>query len=334
MNTEKNLKILIIRFSSIGDIVLTTPVIMCLKLQANVEIHYLTKNKFVSILNSNPYVHKVHVLDDYFQETIKILKSEKFDYIIDLHKNLRSLRIKLALNCKSYSFNKLNFKKWYFVNFKINKMPNLHIVDRYFETTKFLSIINDQKGLDFFIPENVDLPLEIKNEIAEIPYIVYAIGAQHFTKRLPVEKIIEIGKKVNLRIILIGGVEDELNGNIISKEVKTVYNYCGKLSINQSAILIKNSKIVISHDTGMMHIAAAFKKKIISIWGNTVPAFGMIPYQTKELLQSEVLNLPCRPCSKIGFDKCPKGHFNCMNLQNTNIIAETANQIYENTLFS
>ena len=91
---------------------------------------------------------------------------------------------------------------------------------------------------------------------------------------------------------------------------------------------------MISHDTGMMHIAAAFKKKIISIWGNTVPAFGMIPYQTKELLQSEVLNLPCRPCSKIGFDKCPKGHFNCMNLQNTNIIAETANQIYENTLFS
>src|SRR6187431_504279 len=128
------MKILILRFSSIGDIVLTTPVIRCLKKQLpGVEIHYATKNVFKGILENNPYVNKVHTLSVSTSDLIKELKAEKFDIVIDLHKNLRTTKIKWALGAKSYSFDKLNIKKWLFVNWKFKVMPDKHIVDRYIE---------------------------------------------------------------------------------------------------------------------------------------------------------------------------------------------------------
>ncbi|MEQ9415680.1 MAG: glycosyl transferase, partial [Cyclobacteriaceae bacterium] len=128
------MKILIIRFSSIGDIVLTTPVIRVLKTQVdNAEIHYATKARFAGLLKENPYVDKLHLLDDKLGLLITDLKREKFDHIIDLHNNLRTRIIKFSLGVKSSSFNKLNWEKWLMVNLKINKLPSLHIVDRYLQ---------------------------------------------------------------------------------------------------------------------------------------------------------------------------------------------------------
>ena len=150
MKTE-NLKILIIRFSSIGDIVLTTPVIRCIKQQLpNVEIHYLTKRNFKSILSSNPNIDKLHLLEETLSATISSLKAEKFDLIIDLHHNLRTLIIKIKLGVKSSSFDKLNWQKWLLVNLKINRMPDVHLVDRYFATVRFLGVKNDEKALDYY----------------------------------------------------------------------------------------------------------------------------------------------------------------------------------------
>ena len=118
-------------------------------------------------------------------------------------------------------------------------------------------------------------------------------------------------------ILLLGGKEDETAANFILSKTKGVENFCGKISIQQSAAIIKYADIVLTHDTGMMHIASAFQKKIISIWGNTIPQFGMQPYLPKELFfNAEVENLNCRPCSKIGYNSCPKGHFKCMSQQN------------------
>src|SRR4051812_16746459 len=118
------MKFLIIRFSSIGDIVLTTPVIRCLKQQvADAEVHYLTKNSFKEIIESNPYVDKLHLLRNDFDGMIDELKKEKFDYIIDLHHNLRTLKVKKALGIPAHSFNKLNLKKWLLTAIKINLLP-------------------------------------------------------------------------------------------------------------------------------------------------------------------------------------------------------------------
>jgi ADP-heptose:LPS heptosyltransferase len=316
-------KILIIRFSSIGDIVLTTPVIRCLKQQRpEIEIHYLTKNSFKSILENNPYLSKVHTIEKEAKEVIGILKKENFDFIIDLHHNIRSLQIKKALGKPTSTLKKLNFKKWLLVNFKINILPPIHVVDRYIQTLAPLEVKNDLQGLDFFIPVKdkiniTSLPLTHQNG-----YIGFVIGAKHFTKQLPTKKIISICKKINQPIILLGGKEDISRAIQIEKAVGlTIYNACGEYNLNQSASLIKHASKIISHDTGLMHIAAAFKKDIFSVWGNTVPAFGFAPYMAgKESKIIEVLHLSCRPCSKIGYDKCPKGHFKCMSNINEDLI--------------
>ena len=315
------MKILIIRFSSIGDIVLTSPVVRCLKQQLNnSEIHFLTKKPFASIVENNPNVDKVYTIEKNPHEVLPELKKENYDWVIDLHHNLRSARVKRALEKPNKSFNKLNIEKWLLVNFKINLLPKKHIVDRYFETVAHLGVKNDLKGMEFFIDKKDLVNISTLPEEFQNGYIAFVIGAKHNTKKLPTEKIISICKKLNRPIILIGGKEDFEEGKKIETRVKSqesrIFNACGKYNLQQSASLIKQAERVITHDTGMMHIAAAFRKNIVSVWGNTVPEFGMYPYMpgNEENSKSvEVKNLSCRPCSKIGYDKCPKGHFKCMN---------------------
>lgn len=310
---NKNLKILIIRFSSIGDIVLTSPVIRCLKEQLNgLELHYLCKKAFEPVLAGNPYINKLHFFENSIQDCISELKKEKFDYVIDLHHNLRTLLIKTGLGVRSSSFDKLNWQKWLLVNFKKNVLPPVHIVDRYLQTVNFLGIKNDGKGLDYFLLNEYELkdllPSSHRN------FISVVIGAQHATKRLPVGKLTELCRGINYPLVLLGGPEDSDRGDEIAKgSGNHVFNGCGKFKLDESAFLVKMSEKVITHDTGLMHIAAAFNKPIISVWGNTVPEFGMYPYKTNSSQIFQVTGLKCRPCSKIGYENCPLVHFKCMN---------------------
>ncbi len=232
----KKTKFLILRFSSIGDIVLTTPVIRCIKKQyPNAEVHFATKKQFEILIQNNLYIDKYFLLDNSLNTFIKSLQLEDYDYIVDLHKNLRTALIKLRLGVKSFSFDKLNFQKWLLVNLKINRMPNLHIVDRYLNAVCKLGIKNDFEGLDYFIPNHDKVKIEFKE-----PYIVYAIGGQHFTKKLPVEKIIEVCKNCPHLVVLLGGKEDFENGEIIKNAVgEKIFNACGKWNLNQSASCIE-----------------------------------------------------------------------------------------------
>jgi len=318
------MKILILRFSSIGDIVLTTPVIRILKKQLpGACLHYATKPNFEALVAANPYLDKVHYLTGNLADLVAELRQEKFDYVVDLHNNLRSRAIRFKLGVPGASFSKLNIRKWLLVNLKINKMPPVHIVDRYIATAKKLGVKNDHAGLDYFIPAADEVPITSLPVTHQQGYVAFAIGAQHATKRLPTERIIELCAKINKPIILLGGKEDAATGEKIQEYFEkqsqitdnekrtTIYNACGNYSLNQSASLVRQAEVVFSHDTGLMHVAAAFKKKIYSIWGNTVPEFGMYPYLT-EYNVLERNNLPCRPCSKIGYPECPQGHFKCM----------------------
>ncbi len=308
-------KILIIRFSSIGDIVLTTPVIRCLKEQLNeVEIHYATKGSFEVLLKDNPYIDKLHLFKNDLKTLIKVLRKEQFDYVIDLHNNLRTRIIKTALLKKSYSFKKLNIKKFLLTSFKVSKLPNIHIVDRYLETVKELGVINDGKGLDYFIPKKDEILLADFNIPKE--YIGFVLGAKFATKRMPYNKLLEVSMKIEGSIVLLGGKEDFEIGEKLKNKLdrENVINACGQFNLNQSASLVNQATQIITHDTGLMHIASAFNKKIISVWGNTVPVFGMYQYgKAENKVIVEVKDLDCRPCSKIGYKECPKKHFDCMN---------------------
>jgi ADP-heptose:LPS heptosyltransferase len=305
--------------------VLTSPVIRCLKEQIEgLELHYLSKRSFEPVLTGNPHIDKLHFFEKSLSKCVEELKKEKFDYVIDLHHNLRTLLIKTRLGVESRSFDKLNWQKWLLVNFKKNILPPIHIVDRYLKTVDFLGVKNDGKGLDYFFTNEYD----VKNMLPQshLKYISVVIGAQHATKRLPVERLIKLCSGINYPIVLLGGPEDAERGDEVSQVAgKHVFNACGKFKLDQSAFLIKMSEMVISHDTGLMHIAAAFNKPILSIWGNTVPEFGMYPYRVDNSYIYEVKGLSCRPCSKIGHNTCPKGHFKCMNSLNLNDIIDQVN---------
>lgn len=326
-----SLKVLIIRFSSIGDIVLTSPVVRCLKTQRpDVEVHYLTKKDYAWLLNDNPYIDKLHLLEGNLWKKIIELRKEQFDIVIDLHNNLRTLQIKTGLGVQSHSFNKLNWEKWLLVNLKINALPNVHIVDRYMETVRSLGIKNDNRGLDYFIPYRDIFEREWLPQTHQKGYVAFAIGGQHETKKLPVKRMIELCQKINYPIVLLGGKEDLINGQAIEQALgnELILNACGKYNFNQSASVVQQADIVFTHDTGLMHVAAAFKKKVYSIWGNTIPDFGMYPYQTQFVLL-ENHRLRCRPCSKIGHNKCPHGHFKCMNELSFNFQIKELKQIYD-----
>jgi ADP-heptose:LPS heptosyltransferase len=311
-------KILVVRFSSIGDIVLTTPIVRCLKKDIpNAEIHFLTKKQFGGLVDNNPNIDKVHTIVKDTKEIIKDLKAENFDCIVDLHNNLRTLKLRYSLKVKSYRFPKENINKWLLTTFKINKMPPIHIVDRYFMTVESLGVINDKLGLDFFIPKKDEVNLE--DHHIEPDFIAYAIGAQFATKKLPTDKIIDLLNKIDKTIVLLGGPSDIQEARVITESCRNAVNLCGDLNLNQSSSVLKQATKVISHDTGLMHIASAFNKPIISIWGNTVPELGMYPYQPDNEANysiHQVKNLKCRPCSKIGYQSCPKKHFKCMTKQN------------------
>lgn len=329
-NQKQVKKILVIRFSSIGDIVLTSPVVRCLKKQTNAEIHFLTKEKYAALVRSNPFIDKVITIDKDIHEVMDVLKSERYDFIVDLHHNLRTLRTKRQLKVPAQSFPKLNAQKWLFVRFKINRLPKKHVVDRYFEATSNLSIKNDGLGLDYFIPEKDTVDISTFLPQAFQVYATLALGAQFATKRLPKSQLEKLIALLPFPLVLLGGKEDqELGDELARKFPETVFNAAGICNLNQSASLVKQSKFIITHDTGLMHIASAFHLPIISIWGNTTPDFGMSPYLPEKGSQLfEVKNLSCRPCSKIGFQACPKKHFNCMMLQDIPAIAEAAKKLF------
>jgi ADP-heptose:LPS heptosyltransferase len=326
-----SMKVLVIRFSSIGDILLTSPLLRCLKQQLpGAEVHFLTKESFHDLVEHSPYVDRVHVLKDDLGEVVRTLKRERFDQVIDLHHNARTLRVKLALGRPSKTFAKLNFKKWLLVNFKRDRLPRIHIVDRYLATVEHLGVKNDGKGLDLFIPQDREVDLTTLPAAHRNGYIALCIGAGHFTKRLPRHKLIELAGKLHGPLVIIGGPDDRATGRAICDAVGArAFDATGRYDLMGSSSLIKQAAAsVIAHDSGAMHVASAFRKELVSVWGNTVPAFGMGPYMPEHPERayiSEVRGLDCRPCSKIGFDQCPRGHFRCMEKQDLDGIAARVN---------
>ncbi len=306
-------RILVIRFSSIGDIVLTTPVLRAIKQQfdGEVELHFLTKKKFDPLLEGNPFIDKLHFMERTVQEVLPELEKVGFDYIIDLHNNVRTSVVKRRLKSLSFTFRKLNFLKWIWVNFGINKMPQVHIVDRYMETLKAFSVKDDGKGLDFFIPEGKGLLPGKLPPGFESGYIAFAIGGMHIGKRMSKEKIAEICSSVKHPTVILGGQGEHTEGEFIRNAAGShVFNASGKLSIHESADVLRNASLVLSGDTGMMHIASAFGKKIISLWGCTVPGFGMYPYRPHPAsMILEPVGRKKRPCSKLG-NRCKYGEKN------------------------
>ena len=307
-------KILIIRLSSIGDIVLTSPVVRALKEQTDASIYFLTKESYVHVLNNNPLIQKVFSISE-----MEEVMNKKFDLIVDLQKNLKSFFISILIkdkmkNTHYISYNKENVKKWLLINFKKNFFKYDHVIDRYFSELKKINIKNDNNGVDFFIPSSINKKSFSKQLPLENNYIAWVIGGTYKQKKISKEIIIKVCSKISKPVILIGGKLEKQIGEYICQKVKkpNLYNLCGSLSLDKSAFIIKNSSIVLTNDTGMMHIASAFQKKIISFWGCTKPSLGMYPYKSNENSIEINSHISSFPCSKLG-NKCLHSKDGCIN---------------------
>ena len=309
LNSFSLKKVLIIRFSSIGDIILTTPVLRCIKQQLCVEVHYLTKKSFLGLLQHNPHVDAIHYIDkEIGAQLIEKLKAEQFDFIVDLHGNWRSLRIKKVLGVPYKTFAKLNLQKWLLIHLGIDLMPRQHVADRYLDTLADLGVSNDHKGLDYFMAPETTVDLDLNK-----PFIAWSIGGSFTPKKLAAAQVADVCKKMDMPIYLLGGTKevDEAEAIIEACGQPNIISFCGKLSLDQTALLIKKSKVLLSNDTGLMHIGAAFKKSIVSFWGCTKPILGFAPYAAASDSVEILSNVSKRPCSKHG-KSCKHKNLGCI----------------------
>lgn len=275
------------------------------QLEGDVEIHFLCKQSFASILEVNPHIDKAWTMGESLDTVLDDMQDENYDYVIDLHRNLRSgltkRRFKGAMH---FTLKKHNWEKWLLVNFGLNSMPEAHIVDRYLDTIKPFTLEDDGQGLDYFIPEGTQVNLK-RFGLSSWGYVAWVVGAAHPGKRFSAEKIISILKQIRQPVVLLGGKADQAIAQSIMKSAQGhVVDFTGRTSLHESAWLLEHSSCVVTPDTGMMHIAAALGKRIISLWGCTTPAFGMYPYRPGAGSQIiEPKGLKKRPCSKLG-DRC------------------------------
>jgi len=307
---------LVIRFSAMGDVVLTSPVVRGIKqMYPQAELHFVVKEKFKETVEHNPYISKIHTFKNHPREILQQLKAKGFDYVADLQRNRKSAWLRRKLGVKSGTFSKLNLRKFILTFFKINTLPDIHVVDRYFKAVEPIGVKNDNRGLDFFAPAAETIFNAAELERLKTAYVALVLGATYFTKRIPQQKLEEILSQLKRPVVLLGGAAEKNLADELEKKFPQVINVVGQTSLAQTAHYLRLSQFVITSDTGLMHIAAAYHKKMAVVWGNTVPAFGMGPYMPQHAghaVSFEVKELSCRPCSKLGYDHCPKKHFKCM----------------------
>lgn len=302
-------KILVIRLSSLGDILLTTPVLRALKKKYHAaKIDFVVKKEFEDTVLFNPHISRIYAYDKNQTERLTTeLISHDYDLVIDLQNNFRSRALSRQLKVRTVRFEKPTIKKMMLVWFKINLLRELKtITERYAETA---NILLDQSGLELYLPGDVKTSLDSQKK-----YIGFCPGAKHFTKKWLPEYFVELGNeltKLGYTVVLFGGsAEKELCDDLASKIAGST-NLQNENNLFQTAANMKMCKLIITNDSGLMHTAAAVGIPVIAIFGSTVTEFGFAPYGVKNLIL-ENKSLSCRPCSHIGKSGCPKGHFNCM----------------------
>ncbi len=305
-------KILVIRLSSLGDILLATPLIRTLKEKfGNIRIDFAVKTQYRDALVHNPHISSLVLYNREKDKVAKLLtelQENGYDAVIDLQNNFRSAEIRKALNTKEYVFNKRTVDKFLFVNFKINRLTDAPgIPERYALTVSGLTL--DEKGLELYTDKTASPAIAgFKNLVG------FAPGSRHFTKMWPAEYYEKLGiqlSEAGYRIVLLGGSDDLAVCTEISDKIPGAVNLCNKDDLLQTAADMKGCIAVVCNDSGMMHTACASGIPVLTFFGSTVKEFGFTPYKNRNLILENKF-LTCRPCSHIGRERCPKGHFKCM----------------------
>jgi len=328
-------KTLVLRLSSIGDIILSSPLLRVLRKSAgkDARIDFVVRKEYAELVRYSHHLSIVHEYDvesgfEGLKELAKTLYNEHYELVVDIHDSIRTKFLRAACRSKeTVVVDKRKFERWLLVNMKRNAYDdNLSVAERYIETVEKYGVKNDGKGLEIFIPDSTQFEISGKmaklklNEFEKV--IGICPGSKHFTKRWQKEKFAEVAvkaaKEFNAKVLLFGGGDERADCHFVEDAVtrqvseKNVSDFAGELSLLETAAAMEFCDIVLTNDSGLMHLAAAKQKKIVAIFGSTVEQFGFFPYGTESKV-IENKNLDCRPCTHIGRKSCPKEHFKCMN---------------------
>jgi heptosyltransferase-2 len=318
--------ILVVRLSSIGDIILTTPVLEQLRRAFPLaRIDYCTRAPFVPLLASNPVLSSVYTPEN-------LTDVRHYDLVVDLQNNARSRSMVRGLKSGTVKrYRKQNWKKVLLVRLKINLYGDGYrsVVERY--RASLHGLVPDFDAPCVLYPSCEDRAFAAGSVADDgVPVLAVCFGANHFTKRYPAAGFASVISMVTearpVQVLLLGGKEDlseaeKILAALSESARRRVRTLVGATSLMQSAALLERSDAVLCNDTGLMHMASAFGKRLFVLFGSSVREFGFLPWQTPfELFETE--GLGCRPCSHIGRATCPEGHFRCMNDIKAERIAE------------
>ncbi len=317
----KHPRILILRLSSIGDILLTTAFIRQVRqVFPSAQIEFVVKEQFFEILKHNPHIDALFQIKrkDGVKDLINLRKrlfNKPYDFVFDLHNNFRT-KI-LTWGHKAEAINKNLFKRWLFVRLKINLFRSIKTIpEKYLGVGNKVGIADDGMGLEIYWGQHSEDVVDSFLSKGNIKkgFIVLAPGAMHFTKRWPAEYFSELIQKIladsKQHILLMGSDSERVDLDRLADNDRVI-NVAGKFSIIESTFLLSKARALVSNDSGLMHMATAVKTPVVAIFGSTVQELGFFPFRGKSVV-IENLNLKCRPCSHIGRSSCPKKHFKCM----------------------
>ena len=335
-------KTLLLRLSSIGDIVLSSPLIRNLrKTFPEMQLDFLVKSEFADLVRYNPYLSRIIEVDTSaglrkLTSVGRSIRGERYDVLVDLHGSLRSIYLRFLSGArKILKVEKRRVQRWMLVRFKRNLYGSVvSVADRYLEPLKPYGISGDGEGLELYVPDQVVRKVWVQLSEHGLPQGHRVIGfcpsAKHATKMWPRDSYIDLGRLLvdrhDARILIFGGEEDRTYCSEIADSIehpprtesgsshaepRRAFNFAGHFSLLESAAAMDNCSVIVTNDTGLMHIAAARKRPVVAIFGSTVEEFGFFPYGTRNIVLQNS-GLYCRPCSHIGRSKCPEGHFRCM----------------------
>jgi lipopolysaccharide heptosyltransferase II len=325
--------ILIIRFSSIGDIILTSPLIRSLRAAyPGATIDFLIKEKYSELVKYNPDLSAVHELVtnefDELRDIVVKLRVQKYDLVIDLHNSLRSRYVRWFVRAKRVTVvHKRVVPRFFLVHFKWNFYRSIiPVAERYLETIRRFGVTNDGNGLEVSIPSEIGEMVKIRAEKLHLENYPLVIGlapsARHETKRWPQQRYVDLGivlgKQHHAKLLIFGSKDEREYCDDIAQMINAVLgapvaeSMAGTLSLLETGILMDYCRLIVCNDTGLLHMASARKRKVVAVYGSTVKELGFYPYLT-EYRVVERGDVDCRPCSHIGRDACPKKHFRCMN---------------------
>ena len=314
------MRIAIIRLSSMGDILLTSPIVLALhKSYPKASIDFYTKDTMRPIIEEHPGITKVYPWDckakHGLQDLLNQIENRHYDRIIDLQDNWRSRRLARQLSGKIHRVDKEGFRRRVLVVLGWNVLRKRHVIQRYYSCISDFCSTPLMEKIELPDTKSTQLTHLLSPEILTGDFIVWAIGAKHYTKRLPLSIVSKTIQSLEHNILLIGDASDCQNAQRIlehlPKEHK-VFDLTGKTSFLESVELVKRARLTLTNDSLLMHVAAGTGKPLISFWGSTTPALGFKPLSKQAKLIAAPKRLACRPCHTAGRSSCPKGHFNCM----------------------